>query len=83
MLTCRQSVSLSPAVGCGSLCNSSAIENLCLYIIAPNLKLNKLQVYTQKNSVFPRLQKIMLIFRRTLRGKMAYLRISYLSMKLV
>lgn len=75
MLTCRQSVSLSTAVGCGSLCNSSAIENLCLYIIAPNLKLNKLQVYTQKNSVFPRLQKIMLIFRRTLRGKMAYLRI--------
>lgn len=48
MLTCRQSVSLSPAVGCGSLCNSSAIENLCLYIIAPNLKLNKLQVYTKK-----------------------------------
>lgn len=52
MLTCRQSVSLSPAVGCGSLCNSSAIENLCLYIIAPNLKLNKLQVYTQKKTVY-------------------------------
>lgn len=51
MLTCRQSVSLSPAVGCGSLCNSSAIENLCLYIIAPNLKLNKLQVYTKKRCI--------------------------------